>query len=433
MQVQHSVSLHVYHVMHDAIRVHKNRRVPSRTMPPSSRTDITDIYHADTDTTGVVVTGASGYVGGAIVSFLLAKTSVPRVHATVRGDVNAPRYAALRSLDPVGLRLRVFSADLETPGAFDEPCRDCSAIIHVAAPTTIRCRKPKQAYERMIDPAIKGVENVVSSVEKMGLRTMVLTSSMAAVQGDGWERGRGHVYTEEDWNDLNATPEKNSYACMKVQTERRCLDLFDGREVRDVRGKAEARSSWERLVVLCPGLVLGAPSTDVRSEWVDFVTLLMQGKIWPVIPNYEFSMVHLEDVAKAHVLAAIGKVGELNAPSRYILAAGDRTLGMTGLVCGRLKEGVRTRIESREGSRIKYTSALRWPMGAAPRWILRVLSWFMDSVQWPLVEAHLDKPSRFDGGKIVREVEGFGAYLDPVDGFLELLEWIVDERSALQR
>lgn len=375
----------------------------------------------NTDSTtcsGVVVTGASGYVGGAVVSYLLTHTDVPRIHATVRGDVGAARYDQLRSLDPSQRRLRLFSADLEEPNAFDEPCEGCSAIIHVAAPTTLRYRNMEEAYASMIDPAIRGIENVVSSVEKMGLRTVVLTSSMAAVQGDGWERGREHVYTERDWNECNETPEKNAYACMKLRSERRCWELFEERKVRS------PSSSWERLVSLCPGMVLGAPSTDVRSEVVEFVTLLMQGKIWPVIPNYEFSMVHLEDVAKAHVLAALGSAAQ---GDRYILAAGAQTVGMLGVVCGRLKDGVRTRIEGARGNgrTVRYTSKFRWPMCGAPRWLLWVLSWFTDSVQWPLVQAYLDKPSRFDGGKVVREMEGFGAYRDPVDGFLELLVWVV--------
>ena len=146
---------------------------------------------------GVVVTGAGGYIGGAIVSYLLEHTRVPRVHATVRGDVSSSRYAALRALEASSpssqRRLHLFSADLAAPGAFDEACRHCSAVIHVAAPTSIRCRGTKRAYKVLIDPAIKGVENVVHSAEKMGLNTVVFTSSMSAVQGDGWERGKEHV------------------------------------------------------------------------------------------------------------------------------------------------------------------------------------------------------------------------------------------------
>lgn len=420
---------------------------------------------ADDGTTGVVVTGAGGYIGGAIVAYLLEHTSVPRVHATVRGDVNSPRYAALRALDQnaegatttpattesvtsspatttTKPRLYLFSADLTVPGAFDAACAGCSALIHVAAPTTLRCRA-KEAYAKMIDPAIEGVENVISSVERMGLKTVVYTSSMAAIQGDAWEREREHVYTERDWNELDETPKMNPYACMKVLSERRLWELYETRGSRVSSSTLSApQPSWEQLVVLCPGFVLGAPSTDVRSEMVEFMILLMKGKVWPVVPNYCFSLVHLKDVARAHVLAAMGGAldGEMVASTdtenktsirrRYILASGDRTVGLKGMMCGPVKAGLVGRLEERLGKRDggygRYVSWYRWPIGAAPKWLLWILSWFMMGVEWPLVRAYLNKPSRFDGEALVRELAGFEGYRDPVDGVLELLVWVVE-------
>lgn len=410
-----------------------------------------DMSSAVAPPSGVVVTGAGGYIGGAIVSYLLGHTDVPRVHATVRGDVNQARYAALKALDasssPSRRRLHIFSAEMEDPGAFDEACRHCSAVIHVAAPTTMRCSGTKNAYKLLIDPAIKGIENLVDSVEKMGLKTIVFTSSMSAVQGDAWERGKEHVYTEEDWNVLDTTPEKNAYACMKLRSEQRFWELFKNRG---------SGSSWQRLVVLCPGAVLGAPATDVQSELVEFIIDLMNGKMWPVIPNYFFSMVHLDDVVRAHVLAAIGDLAvdsggawrpegktndetndEMNA-IRLILAKGDYTLGLKDMVCGPVKERLAARLEAEFGDQPRtrrrsfesYTSKFRWPMTGAPKWLLLTLSLFMANVHRPLVRAYLNKPSRFDGGKVVRQLPGFGAYGDPVDGFLDLLVWVVERGLA---
>ena len=422
-----------------------------------------DGYIPDDGTTGVVVTGAGGYIGGAIVAYLLEHTSVPRVHATVRGDVNSPRYALLRALDQNAEdatttpatnasatnlsatskpRLYLFSAEMTVPGAFDAACAGCSAFVHVAAPTTVRCRA-KDAYAKMVDPAIKGVENVISSVERMGLKTVVYTSSMAAIQGDAWERGREHVSTERDWNELDETPKVNPYACMKVLSERRLWELYETRGSRASSSTLSApQPSWEQLVVLCPGFVLGAPSTDVRSELVEFMILLMKGKVWPLVPNYCFSMVHLKDVARAHVLAAIGGAldGEIVANTatenetsirrRYIVASGDRTVGLKGMLCGPVKAGLVGRLEERLGKRDggygRYVSWYRWPIGPAPKWLLWILSWFMMGVEWPLVRAYLNKPSRFDGEALVRELAGFEGFRDPVDGFLELLVWVVE-------
>lgn len=53
----------------------------------------------------------------------------------------------------------------------------------------------------VIRPAVSGVENVLRAVnESPSVQRVVLTSSVAAIVGDHWERGRDHVYTEADWN-----------------------------------------------------------------------------------------------------------------------------------------------------------------------------------------------------------------------------------------
>ena len=67
------------------------------------------------------------------------------------------------------------------------------------------CRVSKQEMERLIGPAVRGVENVLSAVEAAGsVERVVMTSSVGAVVGDHWERGRDHIFTEADWN-LTAT------------------------------------------------------------------------------------------------------------------------------------------------------------------------------------------------------------------------------------
>lgn len=53
----------------------------------------------------------------------------------------------------------------------------------------------------LIRPAVSGVENVLRAVnESRSVDRVMLTSSVAAIVGDHWERGRGHVFTEADWN-----------------------------------------------------------------------------------------------------------------------------------------------------------------------------------------------------------------------------------------
>lgn len=76
-----------------------------------------------------------------------------------------------------------------------------------------------QEEEALIKPAILGTENVLNSVNAAGtVRRVVLTSSTAAVFTDAYERGRGHVFTEDDWN-VSATRTKFPYFYSKKMAE----------------------------------------------------------------------------------------------------------------------------------------------------------------------------------------------------------------------
>lgn len=51
------------------------------------------------------------------------------------------------------------------------------------------------------------------------VKRVVLTSSVAAVVGDHAERGRGHVYTEDDWNTTCADTNLTYHQAKKLSEE----------------------------------------------------------------------------------------------------------------------------------------------------------------------------------------------------------------------
>src|SRR5882762_2123282 len=78
----------------------------------------------------ILVTGGGGYIASWIVRYLLETGHV--VHATVR-DPQGDSVRHLRALAAQhDHRLRLFPADLLTPGSFDAAMQDCELVLHTA-------------------------------------------------------------------------------------------------------------------------------------------------------------------------------------------------------------------------------------------------------------------------------------------------------------
>jgi nucleoside-diphosphate-sugar epimerase len=353
----------------------------------------------------VCVTGAGGYVGSALVKRLIDEGKVARVHAVVRGDVNLARYDELRAIGGESDMLQIFSADLLVPGSYDDAVKGCHVVIHMATPTTIRIplwNKNKKLWNNVVRPAVEGVENIIGAIQRSGtVEKLVLTSSVSAVQGDAWERGKDHVFTEDDFNITDRdSPKYNAYSCSKVRGEKRAWELFE-------EAKKDSTRVWKSLVVFCPGMVLGRPCMKIKSEFVDFMRDLLKGEVGPYMPNYHFSMVHLDDVVDAHIAAATTD----NCHGRYLLVQGGHSYGMTDVVIHLQKT---------------YFQQYQFPHKSAPKWLLWFVSLVVERVHWPLIRAYLDKPSSFDGSRICKDVPSLKEYRDPIEGFAQMLQYLVD-------
>jgi len=164
----------------------------------------------------------------------------------VRDPNNPKSVAHLAALPGAPERLKLFRADLLTDGAFDRAMAGCAAVLHTASPYAIDCPAGKED-EMLIRPALKGTENVLGSVNRTPSVTRVLvTSSVVGVWGDPDERGRKHVFTEDDWNKV-AHPKNYPYFYSKMKAEQRAYEI-----------EAEAGGRWS-LVTLNPGVVWGPP------------------------------------------------------------------------------------------------------------------------------------------------------------------------------
>lgn len=255
-----------------------------------------------TDTRTILVTGASGYIAGWIVRYLLEAGHT--VHATVRDPDNEDSVGHLRAIaDSAPGTLRLFRADLLAPGSFDAAMAGCEIVMHTASPFIIEGFT--DAREALVRPAVEGTRNVLTSVERTdSVRRVVLTSSVAAIYGDARDfvRSGKPALDESDWNTTSSV-DHNPYQFSKAEAEREAWRM------------QRAQQRWE-LVTINPGMVYGPSLTSAsKSASIDTLRQLGSGQLRTGVPDLRYGVVDVRDVARAHLLAAF----EPAAEGRYIL------------------------------------------------------------------------------------------------------------------
>ncbi|GMH42956.1 hypothetical protein BSKO_10878 [Bryopsis sp. KO-2023] len=326
------------------------------------------LYDAERDVepATVCVTGATGYIAAPVIARLLAAGHT--VRATCRDPSADAKLKHLKALPGANERLMLFKADLEKEGAFDAPMEGCRFVIHTAAVVRMQAKKGRERAE-LIDPSLNGVKNVLGSVNRCkDVEKVILTSSVAAVVGDHWERGKNHVYTENDWN-TSCTDTYLPYHQAKKVSEEMARDI------------AKAQSRWT-LVVLNPCLVCGPPLGNMKCESVGFMRKILNGSYGGLLPNVTYCVVDVDDVAAAHTLAMVKE----GAEGRYLITNESLTFGR---YVGLLR---------------KRWSDFKLPWLSIPYFILWIFSFFMKGLDMNLMGAIYGKVPHFDNSKSKKEL-----------------------------
>lgn len=291
--------------------------------------------------TTVMITGGTGYIGAWLTSMLLQEGHTVRL--AVRSLSRTEKFEPLQHLasESPGT-LELFEADLLVDGSFDEAARGAEVIMHVASPFKLKVSDP---WKDLIDPAVKGTQNVLQAANRSGsVKKVVLTSSIVAIAGDNLETiEKGLDAVDETQFNTTSTPKASPYPYSKVMAEKEAWKIHD------------AQSDW-KLVVINPSFVMGPSFSGIPSdsESLRFMEQLLSGRFASGAPDLTFGFVDVRDVARAHMLAMNGSQAE----GRYLLV--ERTANLLD-VSSHLREAF--------GDRYKL------PTSMAPKWLLYLIGW----------------------------------------------------------
>lgn len=259
----------------------------------------------------ILVTGASGFLGSAVVRRALDKGL--RVRALVRPS--SPR----RNLE--GLPVRVVVGDMRDCAAMEQALAGVRYLFHVAA--DYRLWAPDA--EEIVRTNTAGTEAVMQAAQRCGVERIIYTSSVATLK----VAGATAPVTEEAA--LTADEAIGAYKRSKVLAER----LVE---------KMVAEDGLPAVIVN-PSTPIGP--RDVRPTPTGRIILeAATGKI-PAFVDTGLNLAHVDDVAEGHFLALErGVVGE-----RYILGGQNVSLQQM------LKD-----IAALSGRRAPTVQLPRWPL-----------------------------------------------------------------------
>ena len=223
----------------------------------------------------VFVTGASGFIGGALTTRLLERGD--QVMGLARSDAAAEKVAARGA--------EVARGDLLDEESIAAGMAGCEAAYHVAG---LNSHCPPDP-DMLLRVNVGGAEAAVRAAARAGIGRMVYTSSAASLGEPA-----GTVGTEDSTH-------RGSY-----------LSVYDrSKHLGEQAAFAAAHRTGVEVVAVCPSSVQGPGRASGNGKLImDYVN----GKL-PVFVDTYISVVDIADCTEAHILAAErGRAG-----ARYVL------------------------------------------------------------------------------------------------------------------
>jgi dihydroflavonol-4-reductase len=267
-----------------------------------------------------LVTGGTGFVGGAVVRHLVAAGHQVRALARPGSD---RRLLA-------GLPVEVVEGDLQDAAAVRRALVGCVRLFHVAAFYTLWASDRRLFY----DINVEGTRRILQAAGEADVSRVVYTSTVGAL-GIPTEGQPGTEETPVSLADVVGDYKRSKFQAEEIAREfaRRGLPV----------------------VIVNPSTPIGPGDikpTPTGQMIVDF----LRGRMWAYLET-GLNLVDVDNVAAGHLLAAErGKVGE-----RYILGGQNLTLCEIFTLLGRIA-GIRP-------PRLKLSASMVLPVAALCEWV----------------------------------------------------------------
>lgn len=234
----------------------------------------------------MLVTGATGFVGSAVVRTLLEAGQ--RVRALVRAT---SRLDNLRGLD-----VETVTGDLCAPESLEAAVQGCRGVFHVAADYRMWVRRPSELYATNV----RGSRNLLLAAGRAGVQRVVYTSSVATL-GTTADGSPADEETAASYADMIG-----DYKRSKFLAERKV--------------RALANIHGIDVVIVNPAAPAGP--RDIKPTPTGRMILDAARGRMPAYVDTGLDIVHVDDVAAGHWLAwQHGTRGR-----RYILGGENLTL-----------------------------------------------------------------------------------------------------------
>ena len=245
-----------------------------------------------------LITGATGFVGAAVLRELLKKGH--KVKALVR---QSSILDNLKNLD-----VETVQGDLIDRDSLKLALKDCKYLFHVAADYRLWVPKSEEIYLNNV----KGTENLMEEALSSGVEKVVYTSSVAVLG----KPINGDIANEK--TPVNISQMIGHYKKSKFLAEEKVKEFYKTRRL--------------PVVIVNPAAPVGP--RDIKPTPTGKMILDAAMKKIPAYLDTGLNVVHVDDVAKGHLQAFHkGKLGE-----RYILGGDNITfkqiLEMISSMCG---------------------------------------------------------------------------------------------------